>query len=175
MCFKSFKRRSLINDTAERINKLISTSELATMEYTIAKVVKAEDNPHWFHGQVGDRKLLYTCKIYIKAGINLKDYDFSRIDINEVDKSISIVLPHAQMLSFNMPAEEQDLVYEKVGVLRKDFTHKERNDLLIQGEEAVRSTINELGILADAERNTADIFRAALLQLGYNKVTIKFE
>ena len=110
-----------------------------------------------------------------KAGINLKDYDFSRIDINEVDKSISIVLPHAQMLSFNMPAEEQDLVYEKVGMLRKDFTHKERNDLLIQGEEAVRSTINELGILADAERNTADVFRAALLQLGYNKVTIKFE
>ena len=44
MCGKSFKRRSLINDTAERINKLISTSDLATMEYTIAKVVKTEDN-----------------------------------------------------------------------------------------------------------------------------------
>ena len=59
MCFKSFRLRSLLKETSERINKLSSTSELATTEYTIAKIVKAEDNPQLFHGEIGNRKILY--------------------------------------------------------------------------------------------------------------------
>lgn len=173
MCFKSFRLRSLFKETSERINKLSSTSELATTEYTIAKIVKAEDNPQLFHGEIGNRKILYSSKIYIKAGINLKNHDFSP-EINHMDNSITITLPHAEVLSFNMPAEEQKLEYEKIGILRKDFSHKEKNELLIQGEESVRNSIEDLGILLDAERNTADIFRMSLLQLGYSNVNIKF-
>ena len=51
MCLKFFKKHSLHQDTIERINKLVVTGELATMEYTIAKIVKAEDNPRFFLGQ----------------------------------------------------------------------------------------------------------------------------
>ena len=73
-----------------------------------------------------------------------------------------------------MPAEEQKIKNKKIGILRKDFSHKEKNELLIQGEESVRNSIEDLGILLDAERNTADIFRMSLLQLGYSNVNIKF-
>ena len=171
MCF----RKSLLNKTNERINQLITTSELATTEYTIVKVIKADDHPSLFKAQIGDRKILYSCKIYVKAGMDLKKYNSSLTEINEATKTITLTLPHAQLLSFNMPAEEQDLVYEKVGKLRRDFSHYEKNELLIQGEESVKNTIQDVGILADAERNASDFFRNTLLQLGYSHVNIKFE
>ena len=85
-------------------------------------------------------------------------------------------MPHAEILSFNMPAEEQKLEYEKVSIFRKDFTHKEKNELLIDGEIIVREEVEKrLGILNNAEQNIANIFKASLLQLGYNIVNVKFE
>lgn len=161
--------------TSERIKELTAINELSTTEYTVAKVVKAEDTPAWFRGEFGDRKILYSCRIYLKAGINMDKYDSSKTVINTVDKSISLTLPHATLISFNMPAEEQKQEYKKVSVLRKAFKAGELNDLLIQGEESVRQEIEHMGIFEDAERNARDIFKAALTQLGYQNVNIKFE
>lgn len=174
MCFR-FKKQSNTQQTKERLRQLTAVSELATTEYTIAKVVKAEDTPSLLRGQLGDRKLLYSCKIYVKAGIDLEGYDPAKTEIDEAGKSIKVVLPHAKMLSFNMPAEECELAYEKVGTLRTDFKQGEKNELLIQGEESVRNEIANMGILSDAERNAKDIFKATLLQLGYQNIDIKFE
>ena len=84
-------------------------------------------------------------------------------------------MPHAELLSYNMPVEEQKLEYEKVGIMRPSFKAGERNELLKQGEDSVREEIINMGILSDAERNTRDIFKASLLQLGYQTVNIKFE
>lgn len=175
MCFTRKKSDLYRQETSERLKQLTAVSELATTEYTIAKVVKAEDNPTLFKGQIGDRKILFLCKVYVKAGIDLEGYDPSRTEIDELTKSVTIVLPHAKLLSFNMPAEEQELVYEKVGLLRQDFNNKEKNDLLVQGEDSVRQQIEKMGILEDAESNTRNIFKATLLQLGYQTVNIKFE
>lgn len=161
--------------TSERIKELTAINELSTTEYTVAKVVKAEDTPAWFRGEFGDRKILYSCRIYLKAGINMDKYDSSKTVINAAEKSISLTLPHATLISFNMPAEEQKQEYKKVGVLRKAFKAGELNDLLIQGEESVRQEIEHMGIFEDAERNARDIFKAALTQLGYQNVNIKFE
>ena len=155
-----------------RIKELTSINELSTTEYTIVKVVKAEDMPRI---KLGDRKILYSCKIYLKAGINMDKYDPSKTEFNEIEKTASIVLPHATLFSFNMPPEEQRLEYIKVDVLRKRISQKERNDLLIQGEEIVRKQIESIGIIEDAERNARDIFSVALTQLGFHIIDIKFE
>jgi len=173
MCF-IHNKLSLRQKAEGRLKQLTAASELATTEYTIAKVVKAEDFPSIFKGQIGDRKILYSCKIYLKAGIDLEKWNPDTIEVNELSKSISITLPHAELLSFNMPVEEQKLEYEKVGILRQDFKAGERNELLKQGEDSVREEIVNMGILDDAERNTRDIFKASLLQLGYQTVNIKF-
>lgn len=174
MCFwQDYKRQTRL--TSERIKELTAINELSTTEYTVAKVVKAEDAPAWFRGEFGDRKILYSCRIYLKAGINMDKYDSSKTVINAAEKSISLSLPHATLISFNMPPEEQRQEYKKVGLLRKSFKAGELNDLLIQGEESVREEIEQMGILEDAERNARDIFKAALTQLGYQYVNIKFE
>lgn len=174
MCFKR-KKKYDSQQTKDRLRQLTAVSELATTEYTIAKVVKAEDIPSLLKVAIGDRKLLYSCKVYVKAGINLEGYDPTKTEIDEETKSITVTLPHAKVLSFNMPIEECELAYEKVGKLRSDFKEGEKNDLLVQGEDSVRSEIANMGILADAEHNARDIFKATLLQLGYKNIDIKFE
>lgn len=174
MCFGKSNLRQVFQ-TQERIKELTSVSDLSTTEYTIGKVVKAEDSPSFFKGRWGDRKVLYSCKIYMKAGIDMGKYDPSKTVIDTNSMSITLTLPHARILSSDMPAEEQCLEYTKVGLMRKNFSARERNELLIQGEESVNQAIEKMGILEDAERNTRDIFTAALYQLGYRTVNIKFE
>ena len=44
-------------------------SELATVEYTVTKIVKANDDKTWY--KLGDRKILMSCSARIKAGIDL--------------------------------------------------------------------------------------------------------
>ncbi len=68
--------------------------ELGTVEYTITKVVKANDNTSRF--TVGQRKILITTEAYVKAGIDMKE--ITEKDISRLGKTISIRLPIAKIL-----------------------------------------------------------------------------
>src|SRR5512139_157583 len=104
-------------------------SELATVEYIVTKIVKAEDNQTWY--KFGDRKILMSCEASIKAGI-----DFSKINEGDVTiegKSISLVLPKAHFISMNIKPEDVRVEYVETGLFRDDFTTAERDALLAQG------------------------------------------
>lgn len=156
----------------ERVRALAQSSELSTVEYTITKVVKANDEAFY---TIGDRKILFSCKAIVKAGVNLADFKEKDINIDDSKKAITIMLPAPEVLSFNMPIEEAKIVYEKVGALRLDFTAEQRNDLLRQGEEDIRADLERLGVLKDAEENTKMFFEAVLQQLGYKNINIIFK
>ena len=95
--------------------------------------------------------------------------------IDEERKSAVITLPHAEVLSVNMPPENINLEYENVGCFRNNFSAKERNKLLEQGEADINASINELGIIEDAEKEATSFFKTLLSQIGFQSVTIKFE
>ena len=157
MCFwKDNKRQTRL--TSERIKELTAINELSTTEYTVAKVVKAEDAPSLLRGQLGDRKVLYSCRIYLKAGINMDKYDPSKTVIDPVEKSVTLSLPHATLLSFNMPAEEITTVFEDISFFRSRFSADEQNYILQLGEADIRAYVPNLGILEDAEKNAKEVF-----------------
>ena len=158
-------------DIKERVRSLAS-SEFSTVEYTITKVVKANDESFY---TVGNRKILFSCKAIVKAGVDLSKLTTDDIELNPKSKKAEITLPAAEVLSFNMPLEEAKLVYEKIGSLRFSFTAEERNNLLTQGEEDIRADLEHLGILKDAEENTKMFFKALLQQFGYNNIEVKFK
>lgn len=159
-------------DIKENVRTLAQSSELSSVEYTITKVVKADDNTNW---SIGDRKILFSCKAIVKAGVDLSLLTDDDIQIDQESKKADITLPAPQILSFNMPVEDAKLVYEKVGPLRFNFSVEERNKLLVQGEEAIRTDLERLGILNDAKENTKMFFRALLQQFGYENVKISFK
>lgn len=156
---------------AETVATLQEIQELATVEYTISKVVKASDNQTWY--KIGDRKILITCEATVKAGINMKG--ITEKNIVTSGKTIRIQLPPPKVLSVNLPPEGIQVAFEEVSFFRKEFTSAERDDLLKQAEEQIRNSGSELGILAQAKTNTQLFLSKFLLQLGFEKVEISFD
>ena len=159
----------------EKMNKKLSEmselTELGTVEYTISKIIKANDNSFY---TIGDRKILFSCKATMKAGIDLSNFSLANVKIEKGNNSVVINLPKAKVLSFNMPPEKVQLEYEKVGLMRSNFTVENRNDLLKQAEEAIIADAENLGILKDAEKNAKLFFEALLTQVGFNNITINY-
>lgn len=156
---------------AETVATLQEIQELATVEYTISKVVKASDNQTWY--KIGDRKILITCEATVKAGIDMKD--LNERNITTAGKTILITLPQPKVLSVNIPPEGIQVAFEEVALFREDFTSAERDDLLKQAEDQIRNSGAELGILDQAKTNTQMFLSKFLLQLGFEKVEISFD
>lgn len=151
---------------------LESMAELGTVEYTVTKIIKANDVLWYKHGY---RKILFSSVAYIKAGIDMQEFSMNNVTFNKEEKSVSVILPKAKLLSFNMPPEKIHVVFEEITGARDDFSVEETNDLKIQAENAIREDIPNLGILQDAENNAKGFFKVLLTQLGFEIITIKFE
>ena len=164
---------SLEQKLSEKMSQMSDVAELGSVEYTVTKVVKASDDKSWY--KVGDRKILFDCTAYLKAGIDMSKFDATRVQVNEEKKSVVVTLPKAELLAFNMPPEKAKLVYENVSTFRSNFSAADRNHLLQLGEKNIREDVPNLGILKDAEKNASDFFKALLGQLGFEIITVKFE
>ena len=167
---------SLEERVKSEIQHVCESTELGTAEYTIRKVVSFKGEGKGIdYLKVGDRMIIFTCRAYLKAGVDLSKLSMDDVKINEKAKEIIVNLPAVQLLSMNMPAEEIVLNFEKVSLTRSNFTAEERNGFLQQGEEAIREAVDEIGILNDAKKNTTDFFHAMFKQLGFETITINFK
>ena len=86
-----------------------------------------------------------------------------------------MVLPHAVVLSINIPPELIRLEYEDVTGFRSHFDDRERQALLKQGEREIVRDLPKLGILTEAEANAEEFFRSMLTQMGFENIQIRFE
>ena len=154
----------------QRVQSMAETAELGTVEYTVKKIVKCNDEQKF---TVGDRKILFQSTAYLKAGVDLADFTADNVQIK--GKSVTVTLPHAKLLSFNMPAEETETVFEHYGFFRSRFDAEDQNHILQLGEKDIREDVPNLGILEDAEQNVKEVFTAMLSQMGFESITINFE
>lgn len=165
-CAPSEKHESV----ESRLQRMAETAELGTVEYTVKKIVKCNDKQNY---TVGDRKILFQSTAYLKAGVKLDNFSADNVKID--GENVTVTLPHAELLSFNMPAGETKTVFEDYGFFRSRFTAAEQNEILQLGEKDIREDVPNLGILQDAEKNAKDVFTAMLTQMGFKNVNIKFE
>ena len=154
-------------------SKDLVSAELGTVEYSVKKIIKADDSMDWY--TIGDRKILFSCKATLKAGVKLDNFNSENVVINEENKSAVVTLPHAELLSMNMSPDDIKLEYQNVGVFRSGFSAKERNALLEQGEANIKASVEDLGIIKDAEKQATDFMVNLLTQIGFQSVTVKFE
>lgn len=156
----------------EALSKAVACAELSTVEYTITKLIIADDDALY---KLGDRKIIFSCRTTMKAGVDLKEFAKEDVIISEDNKSVEVNLPHPKVLSFNMSAEDIKLEYSKISGLRTSFNTDERNDLLKQGEKAILDDAPNLGIYDDAKENASDFFKALLANCGFEKVNVTFK
>lgn len=164
---------SIEKQIESKIQRITELSELGSVEYTVKKVIKANDVGEWY--KIGDRKILFNCTAYLKAGIDLDGLTMENFKIDSSKKEAVITLPRAKLLSINMPTEETELVYDQISLLRSGFTAEERTMLLRQGEKDIVADIENIGILKEAENNITDFFKAMLSQMGFRSIIINFQ
>lgn len=146
-------------------------SDLATVEYTVTKVIKANDNKTWF--KMGNRKILMSCEAQIKAGIDMSAINKNSFKIH--DKSVEVSLPQPKIISLSIPPENIKTEYEEIGVLRDKFKTADRDALAAQAERQIRNSVDSLGILNQAKVNTSMFVSNFLKQLGYKNISINFD
>lgn len=152
------------------VYEIRNIGELSTTEYTVGKIVKLDDEAQeWY--KIGDRKILIHCKAKIKAGIDLSK--LKEDDIKVIGTTITITLPPATITSFTMDPNLIRTEMESVTGLRSNFTQKEKNAFLKQGEESIKKDILETGILKDANNNAEAFLKDYYTQMGFEKVEVK--
>ena len=96
------------------------------------------------------------------------------VDVDRLSGKVTVTLPHAVLLSLDMPASEIRLEYDHVTMLRQAFTAEERNTLLRQGEKQIRDSVPSLGILEKAEENAVKFFESVFSKMGFTTVEVSF-
>ncbi len=144
--------------------------ELATVEYTITKVIKASDDKTWY--KVGDRKILMSCEAYLKAGVDLTLLTENSFTVD--GKNIHIRLPSPKLISLNIPPDKIRVEYQQVGAFRDPFNSQERDALAGQAEAQIKNSVDAIGILPQAKANTALFVSNFLQQAGFENITISW-
>ena len=158
---------------AREIQALSSAKELGLVEYRVRKIIKADDVGEWY--KLGQRKILFSCTAYLKAGIDLSAFSLADVVADREAGTVTVTLPHAKLLTLNIPASEVRLEYDQVTLLRSSFSAQERNDLLRQGEAQIRQSVPSLGILEKAEENATLFFESLFSKMGFETVNVRFK
>ena len=167
------RERAAVEDTVQReIEAITAMKQLSLVEYRVSKIIKADDEGAWY--KIGERKILLSCTAYLKAGIDLATFGPDDVDVDWTGKRVSVTIPHATLLSLDMPASEIRQEYDHVTMLRQSFTAEERNALLRQGEKQIRDSVPSLGILEKADENARRFFESVFQKMGFESVEVAF-
>ena len=90
-------------------------------------------------------------------------------------KSINVVLPSPEILTYNINPDDVKLLYSEITGFRHEFTSKERDDILTKGELDLKQDKElERAILRDAEQNARTFFEMLLKQSDFSNVSVSF-
>ena len=154
----------------QQVLGLQKMSNLATAEYVVTKIIKANDNKTWY--KIGDRKIVMNCKSTLSAGIDLSQ--LTEKDISIDGDHITITLPHAKLLYLNINPEDIKTAYRQVSLFRSNFTAQEKDALAAQAEKQIRESVDSLGILVTAETNASLFINNFLQKVGYKNININY-
>ena len=154
----------------QQVMGLQKMSDLATAEYVVTKIIKANDNKTWY--KVGDRKILMSCKASLAAGIDLSQ--LTEKDIYIDGENITLTLPHAKLLYINIKPEDIKTAYQEVSIFRDHFSSQEKNELAAQAEKQIKASADSLGIFLTAETNATLFINNFLQKEGFKNIKINF-
>ena len=165
-------RKSVGETLEEQVKHMGSAAaELGSVEYTISKIIAVDHDVFY---KLGERKVLFSSLSTMKAGVDLSGFCADSVEVDSKKNAITIRLPKAKVLAFDMPAENIKMEYSKTGGLRSDFSAEERTAILKQGEEDILNDAESIGILKDAEDNVRTLFKSLLARAGFDEINVTF-
>lgn len=167
------KNESNKNDWQQKVKQ---AAEIGTVQYTVQKVISEDDASY---SMLGSRKILFSIKAVIKAGVDMSKFnidDCAIKDNGDDTKSITIILPDPEILVYNISPDNVKMIYSETTGLRSNFSSKERDQILDRGEQELKQDkeLTQL-ILKDARQNAITFFEMLLYQYNFTDVNVRFK
>lgn len=169
----TFKKES--TSFVEQVQEL---AILATAEAHVKVIIEQEDNKLFgkditLNLPGTKRELLLVVPATVIAGVDLKGITSDDIKVNEKEKRLEIVLPHATLIQD--PAIQMNKVrtFSDEGLFRGEIKWAEGFDLAAEAQEKVKEEVIELGLLQSAEESAEKVLQEFFGNLGY-KVKLTF-
>ena len=171
----TIERVTLQDRVSSMYSDFSDIAELGTVEYTVKQVIRGKSHTKIGErslGSVGEKSILFGWMAYVKAGIDLNEFSEKDIEINEKTQSVYVTLPHAKILSVNIPPDSIKEIYHREGAFRGKFDAIERDNILDEGQDRLNEIIKTLSIQSEAEANTKLLFEDMLAQMGFERQNI---
>lgn len=161
-------------DRAFTVGKIKKASKLATVEFTVDKIVYGVKRKKllWFINLNQATFIAYS-KAHIKAGVDLEKLKADDVEIT--GKRIKLKLPPVQVINFSYPAEEfsYDPMVSKNAFLNKiDLTDQEQ--FFQDAETDIRNSLKNMGIVEATQKKTTLMLETLLRTLGYQEIFIDY-
>jgi hypothetical protein len=157
------------------VGKIKKASKLATTEFTIDKVVFGVKRKKLFWVvKLNEAKFVAHSQAIIKAGINLEKLQAEDIKID--GKSISLTLPHVEIINFSYPAERfvMDTLISGKAFLNS-ISLADQEQFFQDAETDIRNSLQYMDIVETTEKKTRLLLETMLETIGYNEIYIEFK
>lgn len=158
-------------DSAVVLQQIQALQELATVKFTLQKVIGLEEEKIPF----GSENVMMVVLAHVKAGVDLRALKPQDVQLGG-EKQIAIRLPPAKLLDIYIDDRESK-VYQRS---KTWWTPWVPNNPSLEQQarqaalESVQLAALQSGLLSNAEHNAEVALRAFLQAAGFQKVTISF-
>ncbi|MBQ3281521.1 MAG: DUF4230 domain-containing protein [Eubacterium sp.] len=153
-------------DVSTYMNELRNRSDLVTQELRTSGVLEGETEGIPYITQ--DSYIVkYTANVYAST-------DVDRIEINDSEENMTVILPHAVVHSVEIPPENIQYYDTGFTLIRSDKNETVNAQKAIKKE--VLSEAERTGLLEEADRNAERIVRDSIAGIDSEKiVTVQFK
>ncbi|MER2107631.1 MAG: DUF4230 domain-containing protein [Solibacillus sp.] len=173
------KESTVKQETTVFVEQVRDLATLATTEAHLKVVMKVEDNklfgkniPLNLPGT--KRELLLIVPATVIAGVDLKGITSDDFVVNEDEKELEIVLPHAAFIQ--EPAIQMDGIetFSDEGLFRSEVKWDEGYDLAAVAQDKIIEEATKIHLLQSAEQSAEKVLEGFFDNLGYAvKITFK--
>ncbi|MCS6909886.1 MAG: DUF4230 domain-containing protein [Anaerolineales bacterium] len=157
-------------DSVTVVRQVRSLARLETVQYTLEKVIVAEQGQGLLGPLFGDR-LLFVAHGQVIAGVDLSKLQPSDVTVSPDDGQVTVILPAAEIFVSRLDNEKSYVYDRQTGLLTKGDVKLEA--LARQtAEEQIRQGALEDGILNVAQSNAAIVVERLLRTLRFADVII---
>jgi hypothetical protein len=160
---------TIIPDPVTIIDRIRPLARLETIEYTLEKVITAQEGQELIAKLFGDRLLLVAHGTVI-AGVDLSKLEAKNFEINS--GILYVQLPDAEVFSTNLDNEKTYVYDRDTGLFRKPDVNLETLARQAAETEILNAALSD-GILKQAAINARAFTERLLNDLGYQKVIFK--
>jgi hypothetical protein len=174
-----FKGSTFNKESTTFVEQVQDLAVLATAEAHVKVIMEQEDNKLFGKDISIDvpgtkRELLLVVPASVIAGVDLKAINSDDVKIDEKERRMEIILPHAAFIQDPAIQMDQVKTFSDEGLFRSETKWDEGFNLAAEAQDEILAESKAIGLLQTAEKNAEKVLKEFFGNLGYT-VEISFK